>query len=114
MLRRVSKILFLETDFGIGKEAEMRLLTFAFLAIVLAVTAQLGLYKLLYAPLEAMHGFGTALFFLAPAIVTVALAYAMRIPNRGFVVFLTILSPFVSWILGFLVVVYVFHELALF
>ena len=61
-----------------------------------------------------MHGFGTALFFLSPVITTAALAYAMRISNIGYVIFLTILSPFVSWILGFLVVVYVFHEPALF
>jgi len=92
----------------------MRLLTFTVLAIAIAVAAQLGLYKLLYGALEAMHGFGTALFFLSPVIVTAALAYAMRISNLGYVIFLTILSPFVSWILGFLIVVYVFHEPALF
>lgn len=92
----------------------MRLPTFTLLVIAIAVAAQLGLYKVLYATLEAMHGFGTALFFLIPAIVTVTLAYALRISNRGYVIFLTILSPFVSWILGFLIVVYVFREPALF
>lgn len=92
----------------------MRLLTFTSWAIALAVAAQLGLYRFLYAALEAMHGFGTVLFFLSPVIATVALAYAMHISNLAYVIFLTILSPFVSWILGFLVVVYVFHEPALF
>lgn len=87
----------------------MRLLTFTLLAIAISVAVQFGLDKLPHNVLDSLHGFGTALFFLSPVIVTAGLARTMRVWN-WYVVLVAILSPFVSWILGFLIAVYVFHE----
>ncbi|HKU65257.1 MAG TPA: hypothetical protein VJQ06_09375 [Rhizomicrobium sp.] len=55
----------------------MRLLIFTILAIAISVGVQLGLDAL--SLFHALHGFGTALFFLSPVIVTAGLAYAMRV-----------------------------------
>jgi hypothetical protein len=87
----------------------MRLLIFTLLAIALSVAVQLGLDAL---PLfHAMHGFGTALFFLSPVAVTAGLAYAMRV-DFFYALVAAFLSPFVSWILGFFIAVFVFNQQA--
>lgn len=88
----------------------MQLPAFTLLAISIAIAVQWGLDALPYTAFNAMHGFGTALFFLSPVIVTAVLAYAMRISNLGYVIFLAILSPFVSWILMVLFGVFVLNE----
>jgi hypothetical protein len=87
----------------------MRLLGFTLLAIVVGTVIHFGLSHLPYYVHNAMHGIDIALMFVLPVIVTVGLAYTMGVWN-WYVVFLSILSPFLSWILMFLVAVFVFNE----
>jgi len=75
----------------------MRLLFYTLLAIAMSVTLQVGVGQLPDATFDALHGIDAILFFLSPVIVTAVLARAMRISNSGYVVFLAILSPFVSF-----------------
>ena len=88
----------------------MRLLTFTLLAIAISVAVQWGLDELPLSVRDTMDGFGTALFFLSPVIVTAGLARAMRIPNVLYVYFAIILSPFVSWISLVLFSMFVLNE----
>ena len=87
----------------------MRLLIFTLLAIAISVAVQLGLDAL--SLFHALHGFGTALFFLSPVIVTAGLAYAMRV-DFFYALVAAFLSPFVSSVLGFFIAVFVFNKQA--
>ena len=74
----------------------MRAFAFTLFGIAAGLGIQLGLGELPdFGPgaLKIMTGF---LHLLLPMIATVGLAYAMRISNLGYVIFLAILSPFVS------------------
>lgn len=75
----------------------MRLVLFTLLAIAISVGLQLGIGQLPDTAFDTLHGIDTVLFFLLPVIVTAGLARAIRIPNIGYIVFLAILSPFVSF-----------------
>jgi len=87
----------------------MRLLTFTLLAIVAAMGIQCGVLALPDGVDRAMHGFTLVFFFLLPVIAITGAAYAMRISNLGYVIFLAILSPFVSAILLFFIAANVLH-----
>ena len=89
----------------------MRLLAFTLLAIAISVAVQFGLDMLPHTVLDSLHGAGTALFFLSPAIVTAGLAYAMCV-DFFYALIAVFFSPFVSWILGFLIAVFVFNRQA--
>jgi hypothetical protein len=73
----------------------MRTFVFTLLSIAAGTVIQFGLGHLPYYVHDAMHGIDIALMFVLPVIVTVGLAYAMGIWN-WYVVFLSILSPFVT------------------
>jgi hypothetical protein len=92
----------------------MRLLGFTLLAIAVGTGIQWGFALLPHTLATAMHGIGMDMagHFLLPVITTAGLAYAMRISNLGYVISLAVLSPFVSWILLFLILVFVFNEQA--
>ena len=88
----------------------MRLLTFTLLAIAVAIGIHWGLEQLPYHGPGAMKVTTGFSHLFLPMIATAGLAYAMRIPNIIYVYFAVILSPFVSWVLMFLIAVFVFNE----
>lgn len=57
--------------------------------------------------MKVIRGFS---YLFLPMIATAGLAYAMRISALGYVVALAVFSPFVSWIVMFLIAVFVFDE----
>ncbi len=77
----------------------MRLLIFTLLAIATAAAVQVGLGKMPGPMAVAMHQIMAASIFVLPMIATAGLAYAMRISRLWYVIFLAILSPFVSFAL---------------
>jgi hypothetical protein len=88
----------------------MRLLTFTLLVIAVAVGIQLGVSHLPYGMQHVIDKFTLVLMLVLPIIATAGIAYAMRISNLGYVIFLSILSPFVSFaILAFIAVTF-FHD----
>ena len=88
----------------------MRLLGFTLLTIAIGTGIHFGLTRLPYYVHDALHGIDIALMFVLPVIVTAGLAYAMRISSLGYVIALAVFSPFVSWVLMFLIAVFVFNE----
>ena len=101
--------------FVIGEEGgDMRLLAFTLLAIAAGMGIQWSFGQLPHTVSNAMHGIGMdmAWFLLLPVIATAGLTYAMRISNLGHVIALAVFSPFVSWVLGFLIAVFVFDQQA--
>ena len=85
----------------------MRLLGFTLLAIAVAAGIQRSLVAFLPGHLGEIDN---VLLFLLPMLGTAGLAYAMRVSNVIYVVFLAILSPFVSWILTIFVAVFVLGQ----
>lgn len=77
---------------------DMRTLVFTFLAIAAGTIIHFWLSHLPYYVSSATHGADIALMFVLPVAVTVGLAYAMGVWN-WYVVFLSIASPLVSWVL---------------
>lgn len=79
----------------------MRLFGFTLLAIVIGTAIQ---YALMHLPNSVAHvvgGFTLALVLVLPMMATAGLARAMRIPHVGYVIILSILSPFIAWTLAF-------------
>ena len=88
----------------------MRTFTFTLLAIAAGAAIQLGLGYLPYSVENALGKFPAVLMFVLPTIVTVGLAFAMRIGHVIYVYLLAIVSPFVTWAASVLFSVTVLHE----
>jgi hypothetical protein len=89
----------------------MRLLAFTLLAIAVAMGIHWLLESLPINMTETVHDIKYAAHLLLPVIATAGLAYAMRV-DFFYALVAAFLSPFVSWILGFLIAVFVFNEQA--
>jgi len=87
----------------------MRTFVFTLLAIAAGAVVEHILVHLTYGVTKTMHGMDVVLMFVLPAIITAGLARAMGVWN-WYVVFLTIASPFLSWIAMVLFGVFVLNE----
>jgi hypothetical protein len=88
----------------------MRLLVFTLLAIAVAAGIQCALDALPYPGPGTLYGLIGISNFVLPMLAAAGLAYAMRISNLGYGIFLAILSPFVSWILTIFIAVFVLGQ----
>lgn len=88
----------------------MRTFVFTLLAIAAGAVVEHILVHLTYGETKYMHGMEVVLMFVLPVLITAGLARAMRFSNLGYVVFLAILSPFLSWIAMVLFGVFVLNE----
>ena len=89
----------------------MRYLVFTLLALVAAIAIQCGLDWLPVGVSKALGGgFIWLLMLLLPMLATAGVAYAMRISNLLYVLFVAVLSPFVSGFLIFVIAVHVLGQ----
>ena len=88
----------------------MRTVVFTLLAVVVGTAIQLGLTNLSYSVDHALGKFVLVLMFVLPVAVTVGFACAVRTVNLGYVIILSVVSPFLTWILAVLFSVGVLNE----
>lgn len=88
----------------------MRLLGFTLLAIAVGTAIQFGLSHLPYSVDHALGKYALAFMFVLPMLATAGLAYVTRFPDVIYVYFLVFVSPYVTWVLGFLFSVFVLNE----